>query len=151
MIHSLTEIEIAWLAGLFEGEASFGLDTRSIKRYKVSTSPPALFIKIAMVDEDIIKRVSKLVNKNYFSPTRRTVKQKQVYIVHIGDRKTLIELLPKLFPYFGERRKLKVQECIDALDAWQKWYSSGGRQKMAKQGSLSKKFLSSKSIRKEKN
>ena len=128
MINLVTEIEIAWLAGLFEGEAYFGLDTRSIKRYNVSISPPSPFIKLAMVDKDIIERVSKLVNKNYFSPKRLTATGKQVYIVHIGDRKTLIELLPRLLSYFGKRRKLKTQECIDALDAWQKWYSSGGRQ-----------------------
>jgi hypothetical protein len=66
MINLVTEIEIAWLAGLFEGVSYFGLDTRSVKRYNVSTSPPPPFIKLAMVDKDIIERVSKLVNKNYF-------------------------------------------------------------------------------------
>ena len=39
MTLSLTEIEIAWLAGLIEGEGNFGLDARSATRCKVSTAP----------------------------------------------------------------------------------------------------------------
>ena len=37
----MTEIEIAWFAGIIEGEGSFGLDKRSAGKYKVSTAPPA--------------------------------------------------------------------------------------------------------------
>ena len=69
---NISETQIAWLAGLFEGEAYFSLDKRSKKRYINSTSAPAPFIKIAMVDEDIINRVAKLLNKTYFSPSRLT-------------------------------------------------------------------------------
>jgi len=112
MTLDLSEIEIAWLLhffftkkciGLLEGEGNFGLDARSAKRYNVSTAPPSLFLRISMTDRDIIERVSKLVNKNCFSPTRLTAKGKRVYIVHVGDRATLAMLLPRLFPYFGKR------------------------------------------------
>jgi hypothetical protein len=54
----LTETEIAWIAGLFEGEACFGLDFRSKKRYKLSTSPSIPFVKISMIDQDFIEKVS---------------------------------------------------------------------------------------------
>lgn len=40
-ILNLSEVEIAWLAGLFEGEAYFNLDKRPQKRYINSTAPPA--------------------------------------------------------------------------------------------------------------
>ncbi len=126
MCLNLNEVEIAWLAGLFEGEANFGLDSRSKKRYKVSTSPAIPFIKIAMVDQDVIAKVAKLVKKSYFSPSRKTSSGKVVYILHIGDRITLLYLLPRLLPFLGERRQKKVRECIDALTAWQLWYSRGG-------------------------
>nr|YP_010835622.1 hypothetical protein NQY40_pgp021 [Ulva meridionalis]WFS80090.1 hypothetical protein [Ulva meridionalis] len=101
-ILNISEIEIAWLAGLFEGEAYFGLDKRSKKRYLNSTSPPAPFIKIAMTDEDIIYRVAKLLNKKYYIPSRLTKTGKKVFVCYIGDRKTLIYLLPKILPYMGE-------------------------------------------------
>ena len=99
-----------------------------------------------MTDQDIIERVSKLVNKNYFSPTRLTAKGKRVYIVHIGDRATLAMLLPRLFPYFGKRRREAVKKCLDALAEWEIWYAAGNRRKMAKQGPLSRKLMASKSF-----
>jgi hypothetical protein len=84
-----------------------------------------------MTDQDIIERVSKLLDKNYFSPKRLTATGKQVYIVHVGDRATLDMLLPRLFPYFGKRRQESIQKCLDALADWKIWYSSGKRQEMA--------------------
>lgn len=146
MTLSLSEIEIAWLAGLLEGEGNFGLDARSAKRYKVSTARPSPFLRIAMTDQDIIERVSKLFEKTCFSPKRFTVTGKQTYIVHVGDRETLGRLLPRLFPYFGKRRQQAVQKCLDALAEWEVWYAAGNRRKMAKQGPLSKKLMASKSF-----
>lgn len=136
---NLKEEDIAWLAGLFEGEAYFGLDNRSSTRYKVSTAPPSVYIKIAMTDEDVIRKVSLFVNKSYFSPRRLTVAKKQVYICHIGDHSTLLFLLPRLLPYMGFRRQKSILECLKALNDWKIWYDEGGRKKMAQQGSLSKK------------
>lgn len=141
-----TEIEIAWLAGLIEGEGSFGLDARSAKGYKVSTAPQSPYLRISMTDQDIIERVSKLVKKKCFSPTCRTVIEKQVYTVHVGDRATLSWLLPRLFPHFGKRLQQAVQKCLDALDDWEVWYATGNRGEMAKQGVLSKKPMASKSF-----
>ena len=120
-ILNLSEVEIAWLAGLFEGEAYFSLDKRPQKRYINSTTPPAPFIKIAMVDEDIIARVAKLLNKKYYTPSRLTTTNKKVYVCHIGDRQTLIYLLPKLLPYMGKRRTDIINECITELKNWELW------------------------------
>ncbi len=134
MLPSLSETDIAWIAGLLEGEGSFGLDRRSATRYKVSTAPPAPYVSISMTDEDVIARLSHLLHKSFFSPRRRTAKGKQVYTLFIGDRETLSWLLPRLFPYFGKRRQQSVQECLDALAAWERWYREGGRSKMASEG-----------------
>ena len=142
----LSSTEIAWIAGLLEGEGSFGLDDRAKTRYKVSTAPASPFIKISMVDEDVISKLAKMVNKSYFSPSRKTVKNKIVYTLHIGDRATLLYLLPRVLPYLGKRRQERVRVCIDALHAWEIWYATGGRTEMAKQGSLSKKLMVSKSV-----
>jgi hypothetical protein len=76
MKNRLSEIEIAWIAGLVEGEGNFGLDNRSAKRYIHSTTPPFPYLRISMVDEDVIARLSKLLDKSYFSPNRRTSKKK---------------------------------------------------------------------------
>lgn len=136
-----TQLEIAWMAGLFEGEAYFGIEARAKTRYKVSTAPAAPFIKISMVDEDIISKVAKLLNKSYFSPSRKTITKKTVYTLHVGDRATLSYLYPRLFPYLGARRQKSVQKGIDLLNSWELWYKKGGRSEMAKQGALAKKVI----------
>lgn len=143
----LSETDIAWIAGLLEGEGSFGLDARSSKRYRVSTAPPMPYIRISMTDEDIIAKCSSLLHKSYFSPKRLTSAGKQVYTLHIGDRQTLFYLLPQIFPYLSKRRQKRVQECLDALNDCQVWYSRGGRQEMARRGAIGRhnKLASSKS------
>jgi hypothetical protein len=118
---SLTRIQIAWLAGLFEGEAYFGIDKRSKTRFIHSTVPFSPFIKISMVDKDIIDRVSFLLNKKTFSPKRLTVTNKTVYTCHIGDRETLFYLLPKLKPYMGERRQKTIETQMIEIKKWQLW------------------------------
>ena len=138
---ALSATEIAWLAGLFEGEASFLLDKRSKTRYQVSTSPCSVYISIQMIDEDVIARVAQLLNKNYQSLTRKTSRNQPVYKVHIGDRATLRYLLPLLFPYLGNRRQQHVQLCLNALADWEIWYCNGGRSDMARIGPMTKKKL----------
>ena len=112
--------DIAWSAGLLEGEGTFGIDKRWSKK---STSIPLPYIKIAMVDEDVIAKFSQLFHKRYFSPKRLTSSGKQVFICHIGDRKTLISLLPRLLPYMGLRRKERILECIHLLSQWEQRFN----------------------------
>lgn len=131
---NLTDVEIAWIAGLLEGEGSFCLDARSAKRYNKSTSPPSPTLQIAMVDEDIIQRLAEYLNKNYSTLTRKTIKEKTVYKLNVGDRATLTYLYPRICPFLGKRRKIEVQKGIDALNAWEEWYAAGGRSEMAKEG-----------------
>ena len=131
--------DIAWLAGLLEGEGNFGLDKRSSKRYTNSSSPPAPYIQLSMIDEDVIQKVSKFVQKNYKPLNRKTTTNQTVFKVSIGDRETLRYLLPLIFPYLGSRRKKQVQECLDALKDWEIWYLNDGRGRMAKFGPQAKK------------
>ena len=136
---NLKPTDIAWLAGLFEGEASFLLDKRSKQRYKISTWPNSPYISIQMVDKDVIARVDQLVNKRYVILKRKTIQNKFVYKVHIGDRSTLRYLLPLLLPYLGTRRQDSVQLCLNVLNEWETWYLEGGRSQMAKLGPKTKK------------
>lgn len=129
---NLTETDIAWIAGLLEGEGYFGIDNRSKGRYEISNTPPAPFIKVSMVDEDIIQRLSKLLDKSYFSPSRKTVKGKQVYTLHIGEKEKVLFILQKILPYMGVRRGERITECISYLQTWKEWVENGGRVENAK-------------------
>jgi len=127
----LTEPQIAWIAGLLEGEGSFGIDQRSSKRYANSKAPASPFIKISMVDEDVIARLSSYLDKPYYLPKRLTVKGKQVYQLHIGEKQKVFWLLQLIRPYMGERRGAKIDECISLLYEWEEWVESGGRSEQA--------------------
>jgi hypothetical protein len=129
---NLKETDIAWIAGLLEGEGYFGIDNRSKDRYEVSNTPPAPFIKISMVDEDIIERLSQLLDKSYFSPTRKTVTGKQVYTLHLGEKEKVLFVLQKILPYMGVRRGERITECISHLQTWKEWVENGGRVENAK-------------------
>nr|YP_010732032.1 putative site-specific DNA endonuclease [Massjukichlorella minus]WDY12946.1 putative site-specific DNA endonuclease [Massjukichlorella minus] len=118
MALDLTDIEIAWMAGLLEGEGYFYIDRRNKARYKKSTSPPAPAITLSMTDKDVIEKFARLVKKKPWISNRKTVKNKTVYTVYVGDRETLIFLLPRLLPHFGERRSKIVTECIHQLTLW---------------------------------
>lgn len=131
---NLTETDIAWIAGLLEGEGYFGIDNRPKGKYKVSKTPPAPFIKISMVDEDVIQKLSNLLGKSYFSPSRKTVTNKQVYTLHLGEKEKLLFLLQKILPYMGVRRTERIRECISHLQTWKEWVENGGRSEMARLG-----------------
>ena len=128
----LTETDVAWIAGLLEGEGYFGIDNRSKDRYEISKTPPSPFIKVSMVDEDIIQRLSKLLDKSYFSPSRKTVTGKQVYTLHIGEKEKVLSILQQILPYMGVRRGERITECISHLQTWKEWVENGGRVENAK-------------------
>ena len=143
---NLSETEIAWIAGILEGEGYFGIDNRSKDRYELSKTPPAPFIKISMVDEDIIQRLSKLLDKSYFSPSRKTVKGKQVYTLHIGEKEKVLFILEKILPHMGERRSERIRECISHLHCWKEWVENGGRVENAKRANQIRQQKQPKSI-----
>lgn len=130
-IQDISEIDIAWLAGLWEGEGSFSVRLRQ-KKYKVSTTPGSIEMKIAMTDEDVIAKVSKLVDKSYFIPNRKTVTGKIVYQLSIGKRETVIQLVKRIIPYLGKRRKEQAEKLLENHFLWEEWYKNGGKSEMAK-------------------
>ena len=85
-----------------------------------------------MVDEDIIQRLSKLLDKPYFSPSRKTVTGKQVYTLHIGEKEKVLFILQKILPYMGVRRAERITESISYLQTWKEWVENGGRVENAK-------------------
>lgn len=84
-----------------------------------------------MTDKDVIERVAKMFNKKHFEAKEKTTGNKTEYIFSCQSRPPLNYLLPRLLPYFGERRATQVKKCIDAIEDWKVWYLEGGRQKAA--------------------
>lgn len=92
-------IDLHWLAGLLEGEGSFCLN-RQI--YAV--------ISIAMVDEDVIKRVANLLNVSV-TETDITINQKIMYKAALTGRRA-IPILHELRPLMSLRRRHQIDSIL---------------------------------------
>lgn len=97
----MTKIEIAWLAGLFEGEGSFYINR--IKKYgKVYEYPCA---GIRMTDEDVVRRAHKLFGAGNIRTTRpKNPKWKQNWTWTVNGKELTERLYTMLLPYLGLRR-----------------------------------------------
>lgn len=105
MLHSLSDIEIAWLAGLMEGDGWF---TLSLNNGGPSRLPR---IGIAMLDRDVIERVTNLLNTTITTYLTKN-KTKVMYSTTLSRRDDLEPLLKILHPHMGVRRKTQIDKLL---------------------------------------
>lgn len=110
---SLKDTDVAWLAGLLEGEGSFGLySSKGQKAYGV--------IALEMTDLDVVRRAAELMEvgdrvNEVTSPTklrRQAAGQAQrsyrVYANGANGRRAMTLILP----FMGQRRAAKITEIL---------------------------------------
>ncbi len=103
--------EIAWLAGLLEGEACF------IWMESKGYGYPRIHVE--MTDADVMARVHSYLAKGLprnhltsYTPKRKDGRNYQkVYRVVIAGRRAA-EWMMTLRPLLGERRRAKIDECL---------------------------------------
>lgn len=112
----MTDTEVAWLAGLLEGEACFSLSNNGPKsRARWPNVRPTLLISLSMVDQDVVERAALLMGGN--GPT----KQRRAHDHWQDQWRTSVSaakaeaVLQLVYPYLGERRRERVDELF-ALD-----------------------------------
>lgn len=106
-----TPENIAWLAGLLEGEGCFSL--RYYKKYTyVST-------RIVMTDFDVIDKIAEVVKEGtIMGPhSRKNSSNKPWKTWTLNEREPQMKLFEKILPWLGNRRREKVQQCLDILRA----------------------------------
>lgn len=106
----MREIELAWAAGLFEGEGSIGVD-RSAGRYLYPR------IQLSMCDEDTVRRFASVVGGKVWGPYRHHLADERGWSsfwswAKKGRPAALI--IDQLWPWLSERRKQKWQEALNA-------------------------------------
>lgn len=99
-------IEIAWLAGLLEGEAAF----------MISKNSPV--IALQMSDEDIVNRVAGIMAVGGLAPWRPKKKEhyKQIFGCRIHGARAVVWMLI-LYPHLGLRRREKIREIVTSWEA----------------------------------
>jgi hypothetical protein len=101
--------EIAWAAGLFEGEGSWNAYYRNGPRSKMNVSA-----RLAMSDEDVVKRFAAVVGFG-------TMRARSVSMAHYKPmtewytqrRANVRALIVMFMPYLGDRRRVRAQEILD--------------------------------------
>ena len=105
------ELEVAWAAGLFEGE---GCITRNLSHGKSYRK-----LSMNMTDKDVMQKFVDIIgygNLNgpyYYSGDRAHCKPRWQW--EIGRKGEVLRALKLLLPYFGERRAEKATEAINHL------------------------------------
>lgn len=99
----MSPVEIAWLAGLLEGEGSF------------VTGPPSKpnqpRIAVEMKDRDIIERIALYFGVTYIHNRPAKGKWSECFRITLKGQKA-VDLMIKLRPLMGERRKSQIDRAI---------------------------------------
>ncbi len=103
----MRDVEVAWLAGLLEGEGSFVAPPPS--------DPKRARILIEMVALDVIEKVSELVGLAYTQPNRRKEHWRQSYKVTIRGPKA-VEVMRAVYPYMSIRRRAQIVRALNSVD-----------------------------------
>ena len=112
----MTDVELAWLAGLLEGEGAF------ILQHVAATEKQAarLRVKIAlhMTDHDVVQRVSDTVGLGrLIMRPRQQAHHKDTFFWQISGMAETVELMRQLRPLLGERRRAQIDRCLSEVEA----------------------------------
>ena len=106
---SMSEADIAWLAGLLEGEGSFFMSRCPNKG--VMYSYPCIVVD--MTDRDVIDRVAGFFGtKVYPYKNLKRPEHKEIYKSMISGSRA-VEFMQMLLPWMGVRRSAKIKELLE--------------------------------------
>jgi hypothetical protein len=103
----VTEVEIAWLAGLFEGEGHIGFT----KKGKVK-------LVLAMTDFDVVTKAHTIAGAGWLGVRRQAQnKWKDCLVWTVSRKSESVPLLEAMLPHLGERRTARALEALERLAA----------------------------------
>ena len=107
---------IAWAAGIFEGEGSITI--RTLRPHNRERHP-AVIMQMNMTDEDVVREFFRIVEVGtlrgpYHSPSRGS-KRKPIWFWSAAG-KDVKPLLQQFLPYLLSRRTVRALEAIQAVD-----------------------------------
>lgn len=117
----LSDAEIAWAAGLFEGEGCF---TRTVRRQVILRTIGGLEVEymqlqmsLSMTDEDVVRRYHSIVNCGGITIRDFPGKLKRQWMWQVQRLDDVKRLYDTFYPWLGERRRHRGQEVIDEYQA----------------------------------
>src|SRR3954453_18258073 len=104
---SITErsaIEVAWVAGLFEGEGCI-----------VHRRQAAAELILGTTDEDVAERLHRIMGCGTLNVEVRQAPHRTLYRWSLCEGSAITEVLTALLPYFGERRRQRALDTLERL------------------------------------
>jgi hypothetical protein len=99
--------DLYWLAGLLEGEGSFGISRQG------RTNGRVIYVSVVSTDEDVIRRVHSILNFGYSGPLRVLPSGKTAYRWACNAQSNAVGLMMTLLPLMGQRRAADIKSCIE--------------------------------------
>lgn len=101
----MIDIDLAWLAGLLEGEGSFLAPAPS--------APNRPVVVLAMTDEEVVRKAAALMGATYFHCRRdeRNPTWKPYWSVRLRGARA-VQLMHLLRPYMGRRRQGQIDSAL---------------------------------------
>jgi hypothetical protein len=115
---SISKVNLAWVAGLFEGEGSFDVKISKRKTYHNEY----LRMQLSSTDEDVIEKLYSYVGVGtvhgpYANCRNDGLERKSYWHWTVSGSKALI-LAQKLLPFLGKRRTEKLEELLETHPTW---------------------------------
>ena len=138
---------------MFQAEAYFAKDSRVRSKQKSRNyipPPPIPYVKIDMVEKDLMLHIGNLLGEKVKEPNRPTKANKSVYRIEIYSRQRLEPFLKAILPYvYGELKRGKILNLIKECENHRKWVAKGGRSEAARHAALFSKASSSRKRKKD--
>jgi hypothetical protein len=108
-----TELELAWAAGIFEGEGCIywwrGKNTQGRR--------VCIALKVHMTDQDIVERFHAVVGCGHITTRNKALPHhKDQWVWQAGSFRDVRRVFASLGPWFGERRRAKMLEALEAYE-----------------------------------
>lgn len=110
-----TDAEIAWAAGLFEGEGSWGVYRRP--RHDRGTERTIIQATLGMTDRDVVERFARIVGMGSVQAPRRNGNRSNRKLIHtwaVADARSVQRLIEMFRPWLGARRLERAEAVIRA-------------------------------------
>ena len=99
--------DIAWVAGLLEGEGYFG-NRASTKEHNANS----IRVTLGMTDRDVIERAAEVLHGNVIGPyAKSNSKYKPMYYVQWHGARAA-GIMMTVYSFMGKRRQEKIKEIL---------------------------------------
>ena len=106
----ITELELGWLAGIFDGEGCVSVtNTAGLSRKQHQWSAI-----VNMTDEDVVRRFHSIIGIGNVRPEPHPP-HKTSWRWKIAGREDVLNFCALLQPHMGERRAAKMAACLSDL------------------------------------